>query len=115
MASVGITVVVGAGGAACGPDADGDRVPDSLDNCPDTPNTFQEDADGDGVGDACDNCPLTSNPDQADTDTDGKGDACTNPANKDDCKKNGWKTLFRSDGTPFKNQGDCIQYVNTGK
>jgi hypothetical protein len=37
------------------------------------------------------------------------------PTNKDDCKNNGWKTLYRADGTPFKNQGDCIQYVNTGK
>ena len=27
----------------------------------------------------------------------------------------GWKTLFHGDGSPFKNQGDCIQYVNTGK
>ena len=35
--------------------------------------------------------------------------------NKDQCKNDGWKTVFRADGTPFKNQGDCIQYVNTGK
>ena len=34
---------------------------------------------------------------------------------KDQCKGGGWQSLFRSDGTPFKNQGDCIQYVNTGK
>lgn len=34
---------------------------------------------------------------------------------KDMCKKDGWKTFFRADGSPFKNQGDCIQYVNTGK
>jgi hypothetical protein len=31
------------------------------------------------------------------------------------CKNNGWKTVLRSDGTGFKNQGDCMQYVNTGK
>jgi hypothetical protein len=37
------------------------------------------------------------------------------PTTKDDCKNNGWKALYRADGTPFKNQGDCIQYVNTGK
>ena len=36
------------------------------------------------------------------------------PANKDACKKDGWKTLQRADGSTFKNQGDCIQYVNTG-
>jgi Right handed beta helix region len=37
------------------------------------------------------------------------------PANKDQCKDGGWQTLFRANGTGFKNQGDCIQYVNTGK
>ena len=31
------------------------------------------------------------------------------------CMKDGWQGLFRSDGSPFKNQGDCIQFVNTGK
>ncbi len=31
------------------------------------------------------------------------------------CKNDGWKDLTRGDNTPFKNQGDCIQYVNTGK
>jgi len=34
---------------------------------------------------------------------------------KDQCKSGGWQSLIRADGTPFKNQGDCIQYVNTGK
>ncbi len=34
---------------------------------------------------------------------------------KDQCKDGGWKYLFRADGTAFKNQGDCIQYANTGK
>jgi hypothetical protein len=37
------------------------------------------------------------------------------PADKDACKKGGWQALTRADFTPFKNQGDCIQYVNTGK
>ncbi len=37
------------------------------------------------------------------------------PASKDDCKNGGWQNVFRSDGSAFKNQGDCIQYVNTGK
>ncbi|MGQ0763534.1 MAG: choice-of-anchor Q domain-containing protein [Acidobacteriota bacterium] len=42
--------------------------------------------------------------------------ACaTVPTNKDQCKNNGWKTVTRPDGSPFKNQGDCIQFVNTGK
>lgn len=72
-------------------DTDGDGVPDSEDNCPNTANTNQVDTDGDGIGDACDpltdsdgdgiadssdNCPVVSNPDQADTDGDGIGDAC---------------------------------------
>jgi hypothetical protein len=37
------------------------------------------------------------------------------PTNKDQCMNGGWTTLMRADGTGFKNQGDCIQYVNTGK
>lgn len=72
-------------------DSDGDGVPDSEDNCPNTYNPDQADSDGDGVGDACDtgvdsdgdgvpdtedNCPNTYNPDQADSDGDGIGDAC---------------------------------------
>jgi hypothetical protein len=35
--------------------------------------------------------------------------------NKDACKKNGWMTLYRADFSTFANQGDCIQYANTGK
>lgn len=31
------------------------------------------------------------------------------------CKNGGWQTLRRADGSPFRNQGDCIQFVNTGK
>jgi hypothetical protein len=31
------------------------------------------------------------------------------------CKNDGWQSLTRSDGSTFKNQGDCVQYVNTGK
>ena len=36
-------------------------------------------------------------------------------ANKNACKAGGWDAFFRGDGTAFKNQGDCIQYTNTGK
>lgn len=39
----------------------------------------------------------------------------TPPANAGACKKGGWQNVTRADGSPFKNQGDCIQYVNTGK
>jgi len=34
---------------------------------------------------------------------------------KDECKKGGWADMTRADDSSFKNQGDCIQYVNTGK
>ena len=37
------------------------------------------------------------------------------PSNADDCKKDGWMTLSRADGSPFKNQGDCVSYTQTGK
>lgn len=75
------------------------------------------DGDGDGVVDAVDNCPMTPNSDQADSDGDGIGDTCDTPSgaptNKEQCKNGGWMNFT----TPrkFKNQGDCIQFVNTGK
>lgn len=75
------------------------------------------DADNDGVPDASDNCPNVANPDQADSDNDGIGDACDAqtgpPTNANQCKNDGWKN-FNFPRT-FKNQGDCIQFVNTGK
>ena len=37
-------------------DADNDGIYNSMDNCPDVYNPYQEDEDGDGVGDACDIC-----------------------------------------------------------
>lgn len=37
------------------------------------------------------------------------------PTTASQCKNGGWMTQVRSDGSTFKNQGDCIQYVNTGK
>ena len=36
-------------------------------------------------------------------------------SSKDDCKDGGWETARRADGSSFKNQGDCIKYVNTGR
>jgi uncharacterized repeat protein (TIGR01451 family) len=62
-------------------EADGDGIPDSVDNCPNTPNADQTDTDGDGVGNACDNCVNTANPNQADADEDGVGDLCDNCPN----------------------------------
>jgi hypothetical protein len=73
------------------------------------------DADGDGIPDADDNCPAVSNPEQADFDHDGIGDACDAqtgpPLDKEQCKKGGWMHFDFPRG--FKNQGDCIQFVNT--
>jgi hypothetical protein len=74
---------------------------------------FDVDTDSDGVADAADNCPTTPNANQADADNDGIGDVCDSPDSAEQCKKDGWKT-FTVPRT-FKNQGDCIQYVNTGK
>jgi hypothetical protein len=37
------------------------------------------------------------------------------PNNKEQCKNGGWQFFLRANNTPFKNQGDCIQYMNTGK
>ena len=37
------------------------------------------------------------------------------PTSANQCKSGGWENLTRADGSTFKNQGDCIQYVNTGK
>ena len=40
-------------------------------------------------------------------------DACAPPppTDKDQCKNGGWKNF----GTRFKNQGQCVRFVNTGK
>ena len=38
----------------------------------------------------------------------------TAPTGKNDCKDD-WQALTRVDGSAFTNQGDCIQYVITGK
>jgi len=37
------------------------------------------------------------------------------PTTEAQCKNGGWSTVVRGNGTPFKNQGDCVQYVNTAK
>jgi hypothetical protein len=38
----------------------------------------------------------------------------SSPTTKRQCMKDGWKA-FEGPNGPFKNQGDCIQFVNTGK
>ena len=39
-------------------------------------------------------------------------EVATNPGQ---CKDNNWRNTRRANGSPFKNQGDCMQYINTGK
>ena len=41
--------------------------------------------------------------------------AANTPLTKDDCKNGGWQTHTTASGDPFPNQGQCIQYFNTGK
>ncbi len=104
------------------PDADADCVADGNDNCPFNANTAQTDTDGDGEGDACDldddNDGVNDNSDACPGTPSGTpvgSTGCPLAVTKDQCKNDGWKTLFRANGSPFKNQGDCIQYANTGK
>jgi hypothetical protein len=43
--------------------------------------------------------------------------ACTGsnvPTTEAQCKNGGWTTAVHPDGSPFKSQGDCLQFVNTG-
>jgi beta-glucanase (GH16 family) len=101
------------------PDADGDRVPDRVDNCPQLFNPDQADTDADGVGDVCDddddgdglpdasdNCPLDANPDQADLDGDGAGDAC-DPDDDGDGVQDGADACSPSDLAPTVVIGGC--------
>lgn len=75
---------------------------------------------GFGINQGSGNPALTASSDVL---TIGYGGECTTydfepyevAADKETCKNGGWKSLRRADGSPFKNQGDCIQYVNTSK
>jgi hypothetical protein len=40
--------------------------------------------------------------------------AAAHAADTSVCKDGGWRNLVRADGTPFKNQGDCVSYVSKG-
>lgn len=117
-------------GDVCDSDDDNDGVADVSDNCQFVANASQANNEGDAQGDACDldddndgiadgpdNCDFSGNPGQNDLDGDGIGDACDSaqgpPVDKEQCKNGGW-ALFTFP-KKFKNQGDCIQFVNTGK
>jgi hypothetical protein len=112
-------------GDVCDPDDDNDGVADGPDNCDFTANPNQANNDNDALGDVCDpdddndgvadgpdNCDFTANPNQADFDGDGIGDACevgpVRPTNKDQCKNGGWMNW----APRFRNQGNCVSYVN---
>lgn len=77
--------------------------------------TGEEIVDPDGV---VDYTPFRTAP-VPDADNDGILDPCDEevlvgpPLDKDDCKNGGWMTF--NVPREFKNQGDCIQFVNTGK
>jgi hypothetical protein len=65
---------------------DGDGIGDVCD----------PDRDGDNIPDNVDNCPEVANSNQEDFDKDGIGDVCDNETSL----------------TVFKNQGQCIAFVN---
>jgi hypothetical protein len=69
--------------AVAGADRDGDRVADSVDNCPDDSNADQGNEDGDALGDRCDPCPQLAETAVADKDGDHIGDACDPSAGAD--------------------------------
>ena len=122
------TLTIGFTGSACPivydmePDSDNDGVGDDRDNCPTTANANQLDSDNDGDGDVCDLDDDNDNVADADdlcpntpANTVVNVSGCPVPTDKDACKNGGWQTLYGTGGTPFKNQGQCIQYANTGK
>ncbi len=70
-------------------DADGDGVPDDLDNCPQVANTDQADSDGNTIGDACD---------QGDTETGRKIDDVA--------------LSLKGTTTPQPGRGEASAYIN---
>lgn len=44
-----------------------------------------------------------------------KFEGVNQPANANQCKNGGWRFLTRANGTTFKNQGDCVSYVQNGR
>ena len=42
-------------------------------------------------------------------------DIQSQPTDKGQCKKGGWELVTNGNGEAFKNQGQCVKYVNTGK
>ena len=107
-------------------DSDGDRVGDSLDNCPATANTDQHDGDVDGVGNECDNCVAVSNPrmpagwlasngwavttgGQRDDDFDGYGNKCDAkfPGSLGAAVGTGDLNQFRASNGKYRTESNC--------
>jgi len=92
---------------------DGDGMADCVD----------ADDDNDGQSDAgelaCGSDPLNAASKATDRDADNIPDCIDTvvgpPTNIDQCKNSGWQFWTRPDGSRFKNQGDCVSYVNTGR
>jgi hypothetical protein len=42
-------------------------------------------------------------------------DIMSQPADKEQCKNDGWKLIVNGANAPFKNQGACVKFVLTGK
>lgn len=110
------------------PDADGDGIPDNVDNCINTPNPLQENNDGDAFGDVCDsdddndgisdvdemnfdgdpayNPATDTNPFNADTDGDGISDF-------DEINYDGTPTYnAATDTSPLSNDTDGDTYLD---
>ncbi len=75
------------------PDADGDGIPNTQDNCPTTPNPDQANNDGDAQGDACD----------PDDDNDGQTDA-----DEIACGSNPLSAASRAPDNDNDNRPDCV-------
>ncbi len=116
-----IQAIYNAGSAGKCMDADGDDVPDSSDNCPETPNTDQGNNDGDTEGDACDldddndgvpdandNCSLTANPNQANNDGDSLGDACDPDDDNDGVLDGADNCSLTANPNQANNDGDSL-------
>lgn len=102
--------------ANCELDSDEDGVPDSVDECPNTPKGWPVDArgcpldsDGDGVPDGGDKCPNTPagvevNADGCPLDSDGDGV----PDYRDKCPETARGLKVDADGCPLDSDGDGV-------